>query len=569
MSASSTTRVNDPAAGGSGRSNTHSASSVGGESTSGDKPIDSDGIRKKTTSLWSYILPLNNTNETPSANNNTITTTTTTTEVPLPTTSPSDRNAVSIRLALGDTQASLQHLSDRIDRVLDQRCQEAKKVEQLIGGVVQSVERAFTAVAESNAAHTSKLEEALSRCGRLEEALSAQSKAISDLGAKCDANLSETSRTFHRLGTMHDNVISLLPAIPLLHTLPTEIQNSEFKTAHALEHALDRSAQNQYTLLSAETKSWITEHQSKTSASLDKLREDVRRELDVWSGALSLHRQEMTAIFSAALAGIRNMPGTTASAQSQISMDGASPGRGRGSETPQTAIALNATHTVNNTTHEQPHGPLSSSGFLTAPSRESEKTVAQHAAKNPISSSRHIQASLVHDKNSTQTQVLPGRVLVEDTQSTALSSLPDEDQPEREERVTFAVRGFGALGKRASSTLGSFTNPGSPVFTVHRRPFVQDSTSAQPLRPAPSLTKEHTTQSSLLTSKSEVSGPRRETTLGRSSPSGNHDIPLTSKKRPARAEDAPPGPTKRSRKTKTRVLMDSQELLTLDSSPER
>ncbi|KAH7341624.1 hypothetical protein B0J17DRAFT_266710 [Rhizoctonia solani] len=117
-----------------------SASSVGGGPTrhKGNKSINSNGTHK--TTLWSYILPLPNSEAPNNNNNNNNNNNTNTKEAPLPTTSPADRNAVSIRLALGDAQASVQHLSDRVDKVLDQQRQDAKKLESLIGGVLQSGE---------------------------------------------------------------------------------------------------------------------------------------------------------------------------------------------------------------------------------------------------------------------------------------------------------------------------------------------------------------------------------------------------------------------------------------------
>ncbi|KDN48810.1 hypothetical protein RSAG8_02797, partial [Rhizoctonia solani AG-8 WAC10335] len=421
---------------------------------------------------------------------------------------------------LGDAQASAQQLSDRVDKVLDLQRQEAKKLEQLIGGAVQSVERVVTAVAESNAAHTLKLEETLTRCARLEEALSVQSNAITELGAKCDLVLS--------LDKAH-------ATLDTLHALPGSVENNQLKT----ERALDRSSQ----LLSAETRNWMSEYAKETNANLDRVRDEFKRASEAWDGALSLHRQETSVMFSAVLAGIRSVPGSS-STTTRISVDNNNTTADRRPETSHSGIAPNPTHTVASTTH----GPSSSSGFVTASQSD---TQAQHAAKNPTSSARHTQPSLVHGKNSTRSE---GRVLVEDTQSTALSSVPEEDQPG--ESVTFERgRGFSALGKRAGSAFASFTNPGSPGFTVQRRPFVPDST----LQPSPNLPKNQPHPDS--SAQAATPAP----TLDRSSPSLRPPL----QKRPARVEDAPPRPTKRSRKTKTRVLMDSQELLRLDSSPER
>ncbi|CAE6461340.1 unnamed protein product [Rhizoctonia solani] len=557
--------MNDTAAG--------SASSVGGSTSTmnpsrhtGNKSINSNVNGTHKTTLWSYILPLPNSEAPSSSNNNK------TKEPPLPTTSPSDRNAVSIRLALGDAQASVQHLSDRVDKVLDQQRQDAKKLESLIGGAVQSVDRAVTAVAESNVAHMLKLEEALVRCARLEESVAGLSMEMVRLGATCDSILSEATST-----RTHDNVMALLPAIPMLQALPNSIENAQFKTTQALEHV----SRDAHTLLAAETKSWMNAHSKDTSASLDKLKEQVGRELEVhreaWVGALSLHRQEMSVMFSAVLAGIKSVSGcstATASGQTLIAVDNntlAKTGQARRSGTSQSAPApapepastppaQNTTHTVD-ITHQQPHGPPSSSGFVTARSCSDEEPQAQHAAKNPSPSSRNIQPSPVHGKNSTQPE---GRVLVEDTQSTALSSLPDEDLPEQES-MTFAGRGFGTLNKRGGSAFASFTNIGSPGFTVQRRPFVRGPNLTQTLKLAPNLTKEPGEPNS----SAQQSGTPAPT-LGRSSPSENApNVLLTLKKRRAGVEDAPPGSTKRSRKAKTRVLMDSQELLMLDSSPER
>ncbi|EUC57166.1 hypothetical protein RSOL_209710 [Rhizoctonia solani AG-3 Rhs1AP] len=456
--------------------------------------------RKKTTSLWSYMLPTNVNEHT---NNNNINCN----QVRLPTTSPSDRNAASIRLMVGDAQASVQHLSDRVDKVLDLQRIEANKLEQVIGRVVQSVERVYTAVAESNAAHTSTLAEALTRCARLEEALVVQSNTINQLSAKCDLVLSQTTQS-------HTAVLSLAPAIQL---------------------ETERSSR----LLSAETRQWINEHVKETGANLDRVREDLKRAVEAWDGSLALHRQETSVMFSAVLAGITSVAGKAA--HTRIPLDEETTiNPVRGSETSRSGLA--PAHTVD-TTPPTTHGPLSSSDLV-------EEPQAQHAAKNRTSSSRHSQPSPVHGKNST---LFEGRVLVEETQSTALSSVPDEVPPN--EAMTFEHdRGFGALNKRASSAFTrSFTNAGSPGFTVQRRPFVQGSHHA----PHPS---------------SELQAETRAPTLGRSSP--NRGIPslrLTLNKRAAtaRVEDVPPGTAKRSRKNKTRVLMDSQELLGMDSSPER
>ncbi|CAE6462239.1 unnamed protein product [Rhizoctonia solani] len=624
--------MNDSATGGSGI-----ASSVGGGSTKGDI-----ARKKSPTSLWSYILPCP-AESNPNSKNASIMNTASEREK-LPTTSPMDRNAISIRLALGDTQSAVQKLADRVDRVLDLQREEAKNVQDVIGRVVQSgewdgiecggdknskgltpvsprmrlgflglgwrgfdpwgwrcgdllfcrcsdvdsrvllsaaplspswaifgnnaVEQAFTALNEATVAHTSKLDEALSRIARIESTLTAQSVVMTEIGAKCDVHFS-----------VLDKFGSLPPIIPILQSLPTSIQNSHLSTTQALE----RSSQNQLHVLSAETTRWMAEHQSATRASLDKLKEEVRNALDAnreaWSMVLSLNRQEMSAMFSAVLAGIRNVPGSTGTvsisgsgsasstgsapsgghAQVQIAMDSTTTARAQESGTPQT-IALNdiTPHTF------EPHGKPSSITHSYSQERmatKPEKThVAQHAAENSNAQARHIQASAVHDKNSTRPEVLqPGRVLVEDTQSTVLSSIPDEEEIVEH----MAGRGFGALGERASSPFGSFNNPDSPGFTIHRQPFVQSSKLQPPL----GLTEEKSNGHIFETGSRSVS---LAPTLARSSSPGNApSIRLIVKKRSARAEDVPPVPTKRSRKTKTRVLMDSQELLMLDSSPER
>ncbi|CAE6452308.1 unnamed protein product [Rhizoctonia solani] len=417
---------------------------------------------------------------------------------------------------VGDTQASVQQLSDRVDKVLDLQRQEAKKLEQMIGGVVQSVERAFTAVAESNAAHTSKLEETLTRCARLEQVLSAQSKAIEGLSAKCDLVLSQTN-----------NLASLAPLI--------------------------QTNQSDSRLWSAETKIHISEHAQATYTSLDKVREEIKCAREAWDGALSLHRRETSVMFSAVLAGISRIPPLNehADRRSETSRSGIVP--------PAPAPAPAPTHTVD-ITHKPPppHGQSSSSsssGLVTT--SDEPQTQHEHAAKNP-DHARHTQSGTVHDKNST---AFASRVLVEETQSTALSSVPDEDHPPEEERVmTFERgRGFGALSsRRTGSALASVTIPASPGFTVQRRPFVQvSSLQSAPKQPDSSA------------SRGQAATPAP--TVGRPS-SPNEDassLRPALNKRSARIEDVPPNPAKRSRKNKTRVLMDSQELLRLDSSPER
>ncbi|CAE6437945.1 unnamed protein product [Rhizoctonia solani] len=573
------------------------ASSVGGGGGNRSTKGDVTERKKPTTSLWSYILP------SPVESNPTDASITINTasekekeKQHLPTTSPADRNAISIRLALGDTQSAVQTLADRVDRVLDLQRDEAKSVRDEIGRVVQSVERAFTALGEATAAHTSKLDETLSRILQVESTLSVQSAAMTELGAKCDVHFSVRLRPNNLLadygfinlcddarvvGKELNKFSSLPHIIPVLQSLPSSIHNNHLSTTQALE----RSSQNQTHVLSVETSRWMSEHQSATKASLDKLKEEVRHALEAnreaWSVALSLHRQEMSAMFSAVLAGIRAVAGpigadsisgsgsastTTGSsssvqrAQTQIVVDGITTARARESDTPQTT-ALDGTtpHTF------KPHGHPSSITHSHSQERVATKSekphVAQHAAKNSnAQAARHIQASPVHGKNSPRSEVLqPGLVLVEDTQSTALSSVPDEE--EIVERMP--SRGFGALGERASSTLGSFANPGSPGFTVHRQPFVRGSNLRPALDPTRKKSDERVSETG---SRFESLAP----TFGRPSSPGNEpSIRLVVKKRTTSVEDVPPAPTKRSRKAKTRVLMDSQELLMLDSSPER
>ncbi|CCO28682.1 hypothetical protein BN14_02680 [Rhizoctonia solani AG-1 IB] len=482
------------------------ASSVGGGGGNRSTKGDVTERKKPTTSLWSYILP------SPVESNPTDASITINTasekekeKQHLPTTSPADRNAISIRLALGDTQLAVQTLADRVDRVLDLQRDEAKSVRDEIGRVVQSV----------------------------------------------------------------------------LQSLPSSIHNNHLSTTQALE----RSSQNQTHVLSVETSRWMSEHQSATNASLDKLKEEVRHALEAnreaWSVALSLHRQEMSAMFSAVLAGIRAVAGpidtasisgsgsastTTGSAssgqraQTQIVVDAITTARARESDTPQTT-ALDGTTPHTFKPHGHPSSITHSHSQERAATKSKEPHVAQHAAKNSnAQAARHIQASPVHGKNSPRSEVLqPGLVLVEDTQSTALSSVPDEE--EIVERMP--SRGFGALGERASSTLGSFANPGSPRFTVHRQPFVQGSNLRPALDPTRKKSDERVSETG---SRFESLAP----TFGRPSSPGNEpSIRLVVKKRTTSVEDVPPAPTKRSRKAKTRVLMDSQELLMLDSSPER
>ncbi|QRW18097.1 hypothetical protein RhiXN_03021 [Rhizoctonia solani] len=486
-----------------------------------------DGEEEDDDELWSYILPVPaeprpggthasihshpaitiDTASTAATATTPVTITSTAEKenLKLPTTSPADRNAISIRLALGDTQSAVQKLADRVDRVVDLQRQETRNVHDAIARVGQSVEQAFTALDQTTMAHTSKLDEALSRIARLEAALSAQSTVVTQIGAKCDVHCS-----------------------------------------------------NQLQVLSAEANRWMSEHQLATSASLDKVREEVRHALDAnreaWSVALSLHRQEMSAMLSAVLAGIRSVAGpigTTSipgSTRASTTRSGSSGGptqtliavdntkttmaRSHASETPLTAALGDTTplHTF------EPYGQPSSithSQLQERAATESEKThgAQQHAAKNSNVQARHIQAGPVHVD--------------------ALSSVPDEDEAVDHmvigRRVPLDGRGFGALSKRASSTFASFTNPASPGFTIHRQPFVQG------LNLQPAL---------VLQAKEKPEEDNTET--------GNvPNVRLVIKKRPARVEDIPSAPAKRSRKAKTRVLMDSQELLMLDSSPER
>lgn len=218
----------------------------------------------------------------------------------------------------------------------------------------------------------------------------------------------------------------------------------------------------------------------------------------------------------------------------------------------------------------------------------------EHAAKKSLG--EHTAAVL--DKNSLDVQL--GRVLVAETQSTALSSVPDEEDAERPEEETveslalvsedetFAVqhtttagRTFGGINQRTFSAAGQFTTPDSPPFSVQRQPLTAKKVIAhhgpatqnighntRRVRPGERFPEMSTS------TLPETIDPARAPTLGRSSPGTAIDgtfLAVNLNKRGLKTDDTPlpQGLAKRQRRAKTRTIMNSQELLMLDSSPER
>lgn len=242
-----------------------------------------------------------------------------------------------------------------------------------------------------------------------------------------------------------------------------------------------------------------------TGAALDALREEFTRGLEAQresvTVALSLQRQEIGGMLSAVLPvlGPKADP---------LCNSGSAPARlggtliGADASTPRQAHSLNQTSPFDNrgatmningldthTPQDRPCGRSSSiidSGFVTARSCDSEEIhMDEHAAKKSrLDLGEHTAAVL--DKNSIDVQL--GRVLVAETQSTALSSVPDEEataaRPEEEslalvsedeasavQHTTTAGQTFGTLNQRTFSAAGQFTTPDSPPFSVQRQPL--------------------------------------------------------------------------------------------------
>ncbi|KAB5596165.1 hypothetical protein CTheo_437 [Ceratobasidium theobromae] len=128
----------------------------------------SGGKLDKKASLWSYILPPA-IDGIPSSE-------------PIPATGPLDRNAVSVRLLLGDAKAVLQQLSDRVDKVLAE-------------SHLQVEHRVF----EADLAHTSRLDQIEQRCVRLEAALASHSQATLELSAKCESSIAAVQMAMDRM----------------------------------------------------------------------------------------------------------------------------------------------------------------------------------------------------------------------------------------------------------------------------------------------------------------------------------------------------------------------------------
>ncbi|KAF8604549.1 hypothetical protein BDV93DRAFT_605859 [Ceratobasidium sp. AG-I] len=612
---------------------------------------------RKNTSLWSYILPPTSSSPapaTPSAESS----------LPVPSTGPSDRNAVSVRLMLGDAKAALQQLSERVEGVVSEAADARREVAEAARGMEEAQAGAVRQVqVAANVAHTSRLEETSTRIAILEAALAAQNEKIVEVNRKCEFSQLQTADLLNRISGTYDAVVSLLPVIPLLQSLPTEIQNSQLKISSAIDHVgheslrSTRDIRDECIRISEEqnrsTQAWIsaelnTHFHAQTrlidawkddfNSALVRLRSEFAQGLeghrDSWTTSLSLHRQEMNGLFSARLSGSFNAA-CSANAQTTCSRslaeeetspkilprtrekEDAGPDRVAGgtSATPHQVdrgLDVDIANTMRGSSETAPREPglirdeacgqassTSGSNVVTAKAPQDTRPDAQLAQR----SQHTVDVPNAGPSSHQGAMDKPARVLVEETQSTALSSVPSEDEDEAPDPEVDTIdvdavdsegdngparlkgRPFGALDQRTLSAAGDFTTPDSPPFSVHRKGLtvgrndVLDSLPRTPIqrrvsRPhAPTWSKPRAPSSIIATSPwpgtAEVA---RAPTIGQSSARASPESsPLTGltniNKRLHTTGNALHAPAKRQRRT--RILLDSQELELDTSSPGR
>ncbi|KAG8777346.1 hypothetical protein FRC12_000424 [Ceratobasidium sp. 428] len=500
---------------------------------------------RKNGGLWSYILPPSTTASSSPPDPDATGQIPPSTSI-LPATGPSDRSAMSVRLMLSDAKAALQQLSERVERVADEAgnarrevAETGRGVEEAQAGMVKQVQtivkQAIMGVQEANATHTSSLEAALARIANLEVVLAAQATAISDLGRTCLSNQSNITTLLDRVTQTHAAVLSLSPTIPLLQGIPAEIVKAQLSTTNAMEHLqaetlrAARDARVEFSTLSEEQKRAALGAVSELFGSRDQLWQEkldvisgqVQKELEKcredWMSALSTHRQEVCGLLSVRLA-------TCTHANAHTTMDGAQtrsqPSHGMElPPNPQASLErdqpgrFDASHASSSALRQSgrpPHISITSEAIQRASSEMVEELLGfgdaisgiGNASANPAENQHtHTNTDIRSDQNQNSTHErttmeslseYPHGSLSEsrlepatemESQTSALTSLPDLDADEREiedsqntqtETQEGSASGgllFGALNKpsRTRSAHQDFATPDSPPFSLRRR----------------------------------------------------------------------------------------------------
>ncbi|KAG9092873.1 hypothetical protein FRC07_011574, partial [Ceratobasidium sp. 392] len=568
-----------------------------------------NSTNRKTGGLWSYILPPTTSASSSPPDPDATGQIPPSTSASLPATGPSDRSAVSVRLMLGDAKAALQQLSDRVERVVDEAgnarrevTEAGRGVEEAHAGMVKQVQvivkQAIASVQEASAAHTSSLEAASTRVANLETALAAQATAVSDLARTGPQNI---ANLLDRTAQIHSAVLSLSPVIPLLQAIPAEISNAQLMTTSAIERLqaetlrVARDARLEIATLSEEKTRAALSAISDLSAARDQMwREqldstagNVKKELEKcredWVSALSMHRQEVSGLLSVRLASC-----THGSAHTAIDATRKGLGTANNVEAPPNLFFDSLRGGEQPSKHLSPRTSFSTSLQTARPSNmDTTRTIVQRASSgmvedvlglgNSLFGARGVATKTVdtcrvdvgggmrndQSRNKLQEPAVPkssnGHAqdfvpqprlepsvdLENETQSTALTSLPDIDddihefedsqgvQTETQEDSTPSGHLFGALNQpsRTRSTRQDFVTPDSPPFSVRpQRLNIGKGSKSRTLtqqHPLPSSTlrpQAPATQpvSNPITVKSPLPGSTGDTavsTLGYSSPS--------------------------------------------------
>ncbi|KAG9092781.1 hypothetical protein FRC07_011590, partial [Ceratobasidium sp. 392] len=408
------------------------------------------------------------------------------------------------------------------------------------------VKQAIASVQEANAAHTSSLEAASTQIANLETALATQATTVSDLARTCAINQSLHDTDGHetqnianlldRTAQVHSALLSLSPVIPLLQAIPAEVSNAQLMTTGAIERLqaetlrVARDARLEIATLSEEKTRAALSAMSDLSAARDQMwREqldatagNVKKELEKcredWVSALSMHRQEVSGLLSVRLAScmhgsahtamdaMQKGSGITTNVEAPPNLlshslrGGKQPSRHPSLRTsPQAARPPNMDTTstmIQRASSEMVEDVLGVGNSLFGASSVAAKTADRRRVdvgggmrsdqdRNkiqgpavPKSSNGHVQALV------TEPRLEPSLDLEDETQSTALTSLPDVDedardledsqvQTETQENSTPGGRLFGALNQpsRTRSARQDFTTPESPPFSVRPQPL--------------------------------------------------------------------------------------------------
>lgn len=336
----------------------------------------------------------------------------------------------------------------------------------------------------------------------------------------------QTADLLNRINGTYNAVVALLPVVPLLQSLPTEIQNSQLKISSAIDHVgheslrSARDIRDECVRISEEqnrsVQTWMsaelnTHFHAQTrlidtwkddfNSALVRLRSEFAQGLEghreSWTTALSLHRQEMNGLFSAHLAGSSNAACPTACSRRLSEGDSSSkilprtreeedPGLNRvAGDTFSTPHPMNGGLT--STLETAPHGPgpTRDEACGQASSISGSSVVIPEDTRPDAQVAQSSQHTVDVSSAGPSTGHSAARVLVEETQSTALSSIPSEDEqvpdPELDTIDVDAMeseddgparskgRPFGAMDWRTLSAVGDFTTPDSPPFSVHRQ----------------------------------------------------------------------------------------------------